>query len=63
MPREDVEALHRLADVNGDAVLDYAEFIAATLQERQLEEEENLLFAFKVRGGPCLSMGIARRGR
>ena len=49
VPREDVEALHRLADVNGDAKLDVAEFIAATLHHsRELEEEENLLFAFKV---------------
>ncbi len=38
-------------DLNGDGELDYTEFLAVTLQERRLEDEDNVVFAFKVGRG------------
>ena len=40
-------AVMKAADVDGDGVIDYNEFVAATLNVNQLEKEELIAKAFK----------------
>ena len=42
------------ADVDGDGMIDYAEFLAATVQLSTLETDENLQKVHHPMGGACV---------
>mmetsp|Transcript_3676 Transcript_3676/g.10578 ORF Transcript_3676/g.10578 Transcript_3676/m.10578 type:complete len:478 (+) Transcript_3676:258-1691(+) len=44
---EEIKSLMQAADVDGDGMIDYAEFLAATVQLSTLETDENLQKAFQ----------------
>ncbi len=43
----ELASLMSIADVDGDGLIDYNEFVAATMQMSKLEKEETLLKAFQ----------------
>ncbi|GLI62801.1 hypothetical protein VaNZ11_005550 [Volvox africanus] len=47
IPAEELERIMAQADISGDGVLDYEEFLAATMNLAKLERQENLYMAFK----------------
>lgn len=47
IPAEEVTAIMTAADVDGDGVIDYHEFVAATINVNQLEKEELIYKAFQ----------------
>lgn len=47
LPMEEFEQVLKAADVDGDGMVDYNEFLAATLNAANLAKEENLLRAFE----------------
>ncbi|GIM09705.1 hypothetical protein Vretimale_13530 [Volvox reticuliferus] len=47
IPAEELERIMAQADISGDGVLDYEEFLAATMNLAKLESQENLYMAFK----------------
>ena len=47
IPAEDVVAIMAAADVDGDGVIDYNEFVAATMNVNQLEKEDLIYKAFQ----------------
>lgn len=46
IPAEEVEAIMTAADVDGDGMIDYHEFVAATMNISQLEKEDLIWRAF-----------------
>lgn len=46
IPAAEVEAIMTAADVDGDGVIDYHEFVAATMSISQLEKEDLIWRAF-----------------
>lgn len=47
IPAEDLEAVMASADIDGDGKIDYKEFLAATIHQSKMAQEENLYKAFK----------------
>ena len=47
IPADDVVQIMASADVDGDGVIDYNEFVAATMNVNQLEKEDLIHKAFK----------------
>lgn len=47
IPAEEVTAIMSAADVDGDGMIDYHEFVAATINVNQLEKEELIYKAFQ----------------
>jgi calcium-dependent protein kinase len=47
IPAEEVTAIMSAADVDGDGVIDYHEFVAATINVNQLEKEDLIHKAFQ----------------
>lgn len=47
IPADEVMAIMAAADVDGDGVIDYNEFVAATINVNQLEKEELIYKAFQ----------------
>jgi len=46
MPSEDVEKIFRSLDGNGDGLINYSEFLAATVDRKKALTMQNLQFAF-----------------
>ena len=46
MPVEDVEKIFRSLDSNGDGLINYSEFLAATVDRKKALTMQNLQFAF-----------------
>jgi calcium-dependent protein kinase len=47
MDTDDLQMLMQAADIDGNGIIDYEEFVAATINLNKLEREENCLQAFK----------------
>jgi calcium-dependent protein kinase len=47
IPADEVTAIMSAADVDGDGVIDYNEFVAATINVNQLEKEDLIYKAFQ----------------